>query len=419
MVTTTHGTVRGAGRAQAWPLGVGLRALLIDAFWIIFLFGASSAPHPLGMQNVEGPFWFAGYLAVVAVVLADKGGFLQLVRKHAIFLTWPLLACVSMIWSLTPRMSIYHGVQLFMTIMVGLLLCYHASLQRILQLLFAALLVCAALSVVFAVAQGQMGEWRGVFPHKNVLGHMMCLLLITGFCLFLSGWRPLVSAGAMCLALVLLFLSRSGTSVIALAVALCVLPFVIAMRRGSVWFATFLGLAVMSIATFLLVMEVMNINLVRVVLDALGKDETLTGRTILWEFGMEAFQSRPWLGHGYKAYWDSPETSALLLRTVIDQELWFFHNNFLDVGVAFGIVGITLLSAGLLIALFVTVKRSVTSWEYAALWPPVYIVFVLVLSTAENPLFQNHSLHQLLFIVAVAGSVQFGSPPRSRRASGS
>ena len=189
------------------------------------------------------------------------------------------------------------------------------------------------------------------------------------------------------------------------------------MRRGSVWFATFLGLTVMGIATFLLVLELMDINLVHVVLDALGKDETLTGRTILWEFGMEALHDRPWLGHGYKAYWDSPVTSALLLRTVIGQELWFFHNNFLDVGVAFGVVGIIFLSIGLLIAFFVTVKKSVTSWEYAALWPPVYIVFVLVLSTAENPLFQNHSLHQLLFIVAVAGSVQYGSTPRRQRGS--
>jgi exopolysaccharide production protein ExoQ len=410
MVTSTHTTIRGERNAQSWPQGVGLRALLLDAFWIIFLFGASSAPHPLGIQNVEGPFWFAGYLAVVAVVLSDNGGFLRLVRKYSIFLMWPMLACLSTIWSLTPRFSIYHGIQLFMTIMVGFLLCYQASLQRILQLLFTALLVCAALSVVFAVAQSQ-GEWRGVFPHKNVLGHMMCLLLITGFCLFLSGWRPVVSAGAMFLALVLLFLSRSGTSVVALAVALCVLPFVVAMRRGSVWFATFLGLSAMGIATFLLVIEVMGINLVQVVLDALGKDETLTGRTILWEFGMEALHNRPWLGHGYKAYWDSPETSALLLRTVIGQDLWFFHNNFLDVGVAFGYVGILLLSAGLLLALYLTIKKSVTSREYAALWPPIYIVFVLVLSTAENPLFQNHSLHQLLFIVAVAGSVQYGSRP--------
>ena len=181
-------------------MGVGLRALLLDAFWIIFLFGASSAPHPLGIQNVEGPFWFAGYLAVVAAVLADKGAFLQLVKKHAIFLTWPMLACMSTIWSLTPWMSIYHGVQLFMTIMVGLLLCYHASLQRILQLLFAALLICAVLSLPYAIIKAQTGGWQGLFPHKNVLGHMMCLLLITGLCLFLSGWRPLVSVAAMCLA---------------------------------------------------------------------------------------------------------------------------------------------------------------------------------------------------------------------------
>jgi exopolysaccharide production protein ExoQ len=403
----THSTTLEEDHPHTWPFGIGLRALLLDALWIVFLFGASSAPYPLGVTNVERYFWFPADLVVVVVAIAHKGEFLRLARRHTIFLTWPMLASISMIWSLTPWTSLYHGIQLFMTIMVGLLLCYYASLERILQLLFAALSVSAVLSVVYTLANGQLGaEWQGVFPHKNVLGHMMCLLIITGLCLFLTGWRPLVAVSGIFGALVLLFLSRSGTAFIALAVALCVLPFVISLRTGFLPLALTIGLALIAIATSLLVVEVMDVHLFQAVLSSLGKDETLTGRTILWEYGVEAFNSRPWLGFGYKAYWDSSETSATLLRTVIGQELWFFHNNFMDVAVAFGFIGPVLLAAGLLTALFASVKRGAQSRGSAALWPVSYVAFVAVLTTAENPLFQNHSLHQLLLIVVAAADAQ-------------
>ena len=229
----------------------------------------------------------------------------------------------------------------------------------------------------------------GVFPHKNVLGHMMCILTITGACLFMMGWRPLVTAGGVILALGLLYLSRSGTSLIALSIAFSVLPVAIALRLGPFALSIMIGVILIVGAAFLLAIEVSDVDLISAVLGLLGKDETLTGRTLLWDFGIDAFYSRPWLGFGYKGYWDSSDTPALLLRTVIGQDLWFFHNNILDVAVAFGVIGPVLLAAGLVVAFITAIKRLVNDRGYAALWALLYVVFVTVLCTAENPLFQN------------------------------
>ena len=411
-MTTVRAPSLAGMTVYSWPFGVGLGELFRDALWIVFFIGASSAPHPLDITNVERYFWFPADLAVAVVAVAHKNELFELARKHAIFLTWPALACLSVIWSFTPSTSLYHGIQLLMTILVGLVLCQYASLERIMQQLFGALLICAVLSLLYAVAKGQTGgEWMGVFPHKNVLGHMMCILIITGVCLFLMGWRPLVTGCGVILAFGLLYLSRSGTSLIALSIAFSVLPVAVALRLGPFALSIMIGLTLIVGAAFWLAIEVSDVDLVSAVLGLLGKDETLTGRTLLWDFGIDAFYSRPWLGFGYKGYWDSPDTPALLLRTVIGQDLWFFHNNILDVAVAFGVIGPVLLAAGLVAAFVTAIKRVVSDRGYAALWALLYVVFVTVLCTAENPLFQNHSLHQLLLIVAVAGTAQRRRPP--------
>ena len=125
-MTTVRAPSLAGMTVYSWPFGVGLGELFRDALWIIFFIGASSAPHPLDITNVERYFWFPADLAVAVVAVVHKNELFELARKHAIFLTWPALACISVIWSFTPSTSLYHGVQLLMTILVGLVLCQYA-----------------------------------------------------------------------------------------------------------------------------------------------------------------------------------------------------------------------------------------------------------------------------------------------------
>jgi O-antigen ligase len=385
-----------------------------DALWVAFIFVACYATTPLRDLALERYVWLAADLTVFALLLYQTSRFTRILSENLVVLSWPILACTSALWSVTPVMSLYHGVQLLLTVLVGFYLCIYAGLERILQLLFVALLATAVLSVLYVLAVpgaglGTGGELSGLFPHKNVLGHMMALLAITGLCLFLQGWRPLLSGCGVLVAAVLILLSRSGVGMVAVAIALTPVPLAVLARKGWVPFAIAIGLLLVAVSTCLLVAEVYNVDIVQYVLDVLGKDSTLTGRTLLWEFGWEAYNERPWLGFGYKGYWESPSTTAPLLRFAIGQELWFFHNNFVDVAVAFGTLGPILLTAGLAFAFYSTTRAFILDPEYINLWPILFLVFVLVLTNVENPLFQNHSIHQLLFVVAIAGTRR---PPR-------
>jgi exopolysaccharide production protein ExoQ len=391
-----------------WRISRALaRERATDVLWIIFIVGASSAARPLKIENVERYFWLPADLTVLVLLLPSLRLFAGYALQHKIFLAWPALACLSMLWSLSPWLSLYHGLQLLMTIMVAFLFCMHADRLKALQLIFLALLCCQVLSLFAVVAMpswaiGHIGEWKGVFPHKNVLGSMMAVQIITGTCLFLHGWQRTLTGAAVACAVALLLLSRSGTSLVTIAVALSLLPLAICLRQGRAALSIAVGLLSILAAGGLLCIHLGDLDLFKLMLSGVGKDQTLTGRTVLWNFGIEAFLTRPWLGHGFKGYWESTQTTAHYLRHVIGHDLWFFHNNFLEVAVAFGVAGPVLLVAGLCTALSRTLRAFLADRQFTTLWSLQFVLYMAIFSLVESPLFENHSLYQFLLIVAVA-----------------
>jgi exopolysaccharide production protein ExoQ len=388
-----------------------LRLLLVDALIVFFFLAGIYAFTPIkdNLVDVERIAWLAADGAVVLLLLAQPGPFVTAFRQNLVMFSWPILAIFSCLWSIAPSPTLYFAVQLLMTVVVGTYLCLYADLSHLLKLLFFALLISAFLSVVLVVINPAAaffygGELKGVFPHKNVLGHVMALMIFTSLCLFLQGWRRVLTGFATIFALALLFLSRSGVGMVAVAVALVIIPLAVAIRAGPVALALVAGFGAAVVAAGALGAEVASVDLMENALDALGKDSTLTGRTVLWEMGAEAFYSRWWLGYGFKGFWADPVTSEQL-RFVFGQDIPYFHNNYVEVAVAFGIWGPLVLGAGLLVAFVRAARAYLSDTQFVKVWPVTYLVFVLVLTYVENPLFANHNIHQLLFVLAMVAPV--------------
>jgi O-antigen ligase len=362
----------------------------------------------LAALQLERLAWLAADFVALMYILMRSDELLRLVRRNALLISWPILACVSMLWSEAAFISMYHGIQLLLTVLVGLCLCLDKSLERILVLLFLAYLATAICSVLWLVVNPgsaiQEGWVLGIFPHKNSLGSAMALMALTGSALFLAGWRPLISGPGVLLALALLVLAKSGTAIVALAIVMAAsVAMASAVYLGRIGFSALIGIGLVAATAALLVLEVTQFDMFAFGLNALGKDETLTGRTVLWDFAMEAIDSRPWLGFGYKGWWESPHTDAQLLRIVMDQHLWFFHNTFLDLAVAFGVLGPTVLVVVLIFAVYRTVSNYLRTPDPILLWSVQYVVLMVIYCFVDFVLFTNHSLPQMLFVIAVAG----------------
>jgi exopolysaccharide production protein ExoQ len=83
----------------------------------------------------------------------------------------------------------------------------------------------------------------------------------------------------------------------------------------------------------------------------LHKSASLTGRSELWDFSRSLIAERPLLGHGFSAFWRQGnldaeglwQTYGIASRTGIN-----FHNQFVDVSVDVGLVGLGLFVAALI-----------------------------------------------------------------------
>jgi exopolysaccharide production protein ExoQ len=375
---------------------------------IAFLFGASAAARPMAPQivNIERFFWLPVYGLILLWGLRAPGSMLAMMQQNQIVVAWGLLAVCSALWSIAPATSLYAGVQLLMTVLTGLALCAVWPRLSILRFVFFALLAAQIYSVFVVMTRpgwglAPGGEWVGAFTHKNQFGSMMAMQIITAGALMLQGWRPLLTGAALIGALVLLGLSRAGTSMLALALMLPVLSVVLAYRTGRG--TGHLVLALGCVAGAVLGLAVAGgFGVFDAVLAKLGKDTTLTGRTLLWNYGFDAFTSSPWIGHGYKAFWHTDQAAVFNLRHAIGHDVDFFHNNILEVAVAFGLLGPLLLLAGLGVAIARAI-RCARAPGSASLWPLAVILFVSIYALAENPLFENHGFIQVLFVVALAG----------------
>ncbi|MEQ1790592.1 MAG: O-antigen ligase family protein [Rickettsiales bacterium] len=100
----------------------------------------------------------------------------------------------------------------------------------------------------------------------------------------------------------------------------------------------------------------MSINIGEVGLEATGKDATLTGRTELWERGIESGMENPLLGVGLGAFWmhGNPVAEKIWYDFAIPSRSGFhFHNFFINVFVEIGLIGVAL---WVLMFLYVCVK---------------------------------------------------------------
>src|SRR5262249_25790705 len=104
-----------------------------------------------------------------------------------------------------------------------------------------------------------------------------------------------------------------------------------------------------------------------------------------------------------KAYWASDSTSVAYLRYFVGADLWFFHDNWLEVAVGMGLVGFAIFNIALIHVIALVIRACRRILDVPAVWSLAFLVHLLILCAVENPLFYNHSFMQVL-LVAVAAS---------------
>lgn len=246
------------------------------------------------------------------------------------------------------------------------------------------------------------GDWRGLFPHKNVASAMFALLAFVG--LFVRSCGHRLQGLTICIASLAFVLGADGKSAMVLVV-LTLLLSRLAMSLTSIWtwsiavFTPFLGLELLGVGS------VISPRLAAIT-GALPLDATFTGRTDVWRFAVERAAQKLWTGYGLSAFWNTAE----LRFGSEDATSWagnaaHAHNGYLDVVLSMGIPGLCAMVLATILQPVSDFRRArlldrdrVTILLLLRIW-----MFCLYLSAMETYFFDRANPLWVMFLFAILG----------------
>lgn len=308
-------------------------------------------------------FWFP-------LVLVDYRQVLGRASRYLWIFAFPAIAFLSIFWSAAPEVSARASVQYLTHVICALIAVRTIDMRTLVLGIVSGVVLVLIFSLLFGGYHYDPLDgtysFVGAFASKNQLGFYASLGAFFAFAALVPfrerGLWMALALFAAALSVFCLVASQSATSVLTtivvlgLAAAMQVIMLLSPMHRKTLLLTASVLLAAGLFAA-------LSLGAIDFVLGLFGKDSTLTGRTYLWQQGIEAARQYPWLGTGYQAYWVQgfSEPERLWSEFYIGSRSGFhFHNTFIETAVETGTAGLLALTATLLITLWAHLKRALS-----------------------------------------------------------
>jgi|HubBroStandDraft_1064217.scaffolds.fasta_scaffold01508_6 exopolysaccharide production protein ExoQ len=351
------------------------------------------------------------YLTCAFFILRFTRAILVDFYRDLLISSLPVLAFLSILWSQFPLITLVHAVLLGANMAFAFYLLERFSTNDLLKLLLMVGTLAAISSLLLIVLLPQYGlqerssvtsgAWEGIFAQKNICGFVMTDLLLPAFFVQLkSQYAKVFRNTYIVVVLAIIAMSRSaGAWVICAACILFVVTmrFLLRMPRKDVLVIVFFLAGIAALAG---VFVYRNFD---ALMYAIGKDPTLTGRTIIWSSLISSIRKQPFLGYGYAAFWQFLQGESANTVLVFHGPLGYAENGVLELWLELGAVGV-------LLYMFVFV-RAIKDAAYcfmrkpssAAMWYISGLFYITVSNIEAGKLLSTSDLGLILSLIAFAG----------------
>jgi exopolysaccharide production protein ExoQ len=299
----------------------------------------TSASHKIGLALFS--------LICLALITFRSSQVLALGRRVKILLAFPVLAILSCTWSAAPSHSIVSGSVILIFTVFAIYVGSGLSFQRQFELimLVGAIVLPAsiALAIVVPSIGTESGAWRGILVSKQNCSAVCTLLLVTALHWKCRGiYQKIFRAIYILMCGVLIVMSQSRTGWILALVALLLTGVIWLLQRmpAKQALATLLlGLTGAAVAAYGIYIYSSSI------LSFMGKDSTLSQRTIIWTAVWQAAVQHPILGYGFASFWSGLYGPSQNVTLIAGWGLAQAQDGFLDVWLGTGVVGVAIIAA--------------------------------------------------------------------------
>lgn len=354
---------------------------------------------------------FGCYLIVMGGLLMIRDRLVHLCVQNWVIFALPILAFMSAAWSQYPSRTVLYSGYIMLNTLFALYLASRFRPEQQINLFLLTGTFAAIGSLVEGVVYPTGGvdvkagtrALEGIYPHKNIAAMLTLLFLIPVFCIPIK--TPLQRAfrfgyTVISLAVIVLTTARTGwlqTGIVLIAMV------------GLRWVRKFSPKDRPTVIFFLAPLAVGGIIFATIAYPYLallmGKDPTLTGRTVIWAACIKSAMKRPMLGYGFYAFWTMMHGEAANTAMAAgDVSLGNAEDGVLQLWLELGLVGVAILFAMVLRtcrnAMKVAFRKDMP--EYVD-WYIALLVFTL-LSVVDGAKFLiPHALYWMMYLIADVG----------------
>jgi exopolysaccharide production protein ExoQ len=315
-------TIGSSSHEGSWEYG---------ATWLLWLGCAVSLAFIQSVPTIPAITFLGAVLAHCA--LFPRRAYLAITWS---FVPWAIVVfgMLSVLWSLEPMVSARAAPQIGITVLAAIMFALGLPART-----FIAVLMYAQLSSIvasFFVA--------GVFGAKNSLGLQLALAMLSSVWVLLDRYQPKY-ARAIALSAILgapyMLLSAGSEGALLTGFIAVAGSVAIFLSRGlqpearMVLFWLCLIAALIALGFAFLSTD----HLFDVFLSSIGKDASLTGRTVLWSRAAGIISDYPWGGVGLQAFWVAGNPEAIRfweMFYIYGHAGFHFHDLWLEIGVELG-----------------------------------------------------------------------------------
>jgi exopolysaccharide production protein ExoQ len=403
-------------RLPPWTARAARRRSRLDLHSVLWLIPVVALLFLQFSQTLAASVFMA---VAIGYAAARPGLALRAVFSGLLPWAYVVVAGLSILWSQHTDVSTRAAIQIAITAGAALVMAHALAPRTFMSVWLWALLAADAVVLLnpkTALNAGAMAM-IGIFGSKNQMGLSQAILIMVCVWIALDKQRPSalrwLAALSALFAFRLLLSARSVDATAALVGALgCAivaynLTWFPRRWRSTVMVGTVLSVGLLFVVTFVYASQ---LGLLDTLLQASGKDTTLSGRTDLWQRAAKMMQENPILGTGLQAFWvqGNPYAEELWARFAPNRSGYHFHNLWYESGVELGYTGLAIVLATVLLT-------ALQVWRWATRAPSVescffltYVIFICMRTFVEVDLFGQYSFNWVLFIAAWAYARQAG-----------
>lgn len=342
-----------------------------------------------------------------------------LVLRNPGFSVYCLLPITSTLWSLVPEITLKAGIAFTAFTIFNFYLGARYEWPELSVLLRWGYTSIGIVSVLLHPNVAK--PFQGITVHKNLFGGLMVVSTALWYLHYSKSAKTpkerWIALGFMLFSFYLVRASSSGGCLVnSLMLIVVVSSLSFLSRLKFQWaFTCIVGFTVLGIIASVYIID----NLESIVVDGLGKDLTLTGRTDFWPQLIEAANQRPWFGYGLDGFFQQKrlgdQTPAYFIYTTTGFNPQTAHNGAISILLSFGYPGLILILLSLFTNLILAVRQLSRSPLSQSGIPIILLVFIIMNNITEGTLGEMGDAWFGYVLLTVRLSIDSSKSPSSNR----